>query len=108
MQESWVAWSGDGENGDFVVVFLLCLSNAISPFDCIPTGKVFLFSMNRMSEALVLCTMDITNNSIDLIVNTSEIAMFTAFFKSIRRWNRRNTYNKWEYKKHIQKIYEGT
>jgi hypothetical protein len=32
-----------------------------------------------MSKALVLCKMDITNDSIDLIDNTFEIAMFTAF-----------------------------
>jgi len=93
--------------GTFVVVFPLCLSTPISSFDCIPTGKVFLFSMNRVSEALVLCKMDITNNSIGLIVTTFGIARFTAFLKSKRKWNRRNTYNKWEYKKHIQKIYEG-
>jgi hypothetical protein len=61
-----------------------------------------------MSEALVLYKTDITNNSIDLIDNTIENAMFTALFKSKRRLNRRNTYNKWEYKKYIQKIYEGT
>jgi hypothetical protein len=67
--------------GTFVVVFSLCLSSPISSFVCIPTGKVFLFSMNRMSEALVLCKMDITNNSIDLIVNTIEIVMFTVLFK---------------------------
>jgi len=57
--------------------------------------------MNRMSEALVLCKMDITNNSTDLRENTIVIVIFTAFSKSKRKWNRRNTYNKWEYKKHI-------
>jgi hypothetical protein len=92
--------------GTFVVVFPLCLSTPISSFDYISTGKVFLFSMNRVSAALVLCKMDITNNSIGLIVSTFEIAIFMAFLKSKRRWNRRNTYNKWKYKKHIQKIYE--
>jgi hypothetical protein len=94
------------KTGTFVVEFPLCLSTPISSFDCIPTRKVFLFSVNIVSEALVLCKMDITNNRIVLIDNTFEIAMFTAFLKSKRMWNRSNTYNKWEYKKHIQKIYE--
>jgi hypothetical protein len=107
VQESWVAWSGDGENWDVCCGAPLSLLTAISSSDCIPTGSLFLFSMNRKSEALVLCKMDITNSSIDLIDNTFEIAMFTTFVKSKRRWNRRNTYNKLECKKYIQKIYEG-
>ena len=63
--------------------------------------------MNRMSEALVLCNMDITSNSIDLIDNTFEIAMFTGFFKSKRSWNRRNNIVNGNIR-NIQKIYEGT
>jgi hypothetical protein len=67
VQERWVAWSGDGENLDVCCGAHLCLSTPIPSFDCIPTGNVFLFSMNRKSESLVLCKMDITNNSIDLM-----------------------------------------
>jgi len=66
VQESWVAWSGDGENLDVCCGAPLCLSTPTS-FYCIPTGNVFLFSMNRKSEAIALCKMDITSNSIYLI-----------------------------------------
>jgi ABC-type uncharacterized transport system permease subunit len=77
--------------GTFVVEFSLCLSTPISSFNCVPTGKAFLFSMNRMSEASVLCKIDITYNCTDFEVNTFEIAMSTVFLKSKQRWNRRNT-----------------
>jgi hypothetical protein len=77
--------------GTFVVVFHLCLSTPISSFNCVPSGKVFLFSMNRISEASVLCKMDNTNNSTDFEVNTFEISMSKEIFKSKQRRNRRNT-----------------